>query len=260
MIGLYTITVSYKRYEGEIDMDFHRDPRLEAEIYGRLQSKYLQPRPEGPHLSELIGCLTRSYYDRTEPLPPSPEEMLYFAIGFALEEVLLRDKESGAVAMQELDGVYMTPDYIDLRGVGVDLKSTRMRPKGDDGVPSMGWPKGWIRQFQAYTKLLSQGKPSGVYETDGGSSIRYYNFSVAIMYLIKPDLVCGTFAFTDEELQRNWAWVQQRRERYEQAFKTLTIPIPFTFAEEWQCRNCRYSLRCQSQGTSSTSAGAGGTT
>ena len=207
-------------------MLFTRNPQLEHELYERLRLKYRKPRPDIPHLSELIYCLTRSYFQRFHPLPNTDKELLYFSVGFGLESVLLRDASSPELITLPLDGVYMTPDYIDLQGVGVDLKSTRMYSL-PSGEPKSGWPETWIQQFKAYAKLM-------------GSS----EYSVAIVYLLPPDLVVGTFKWTQEEIDTNWTYIKTRAAVYKAFIDKKTLPTPFSWNERWECNSCSYKLRC----------------
>ncbi len=266
-------------------MRFDRDPMLETELLERLREKYTHVKPI-PHLTEVLYCLTRSYFDRTDPLPITKKELLYFAVGFGLEAVLLRGepklcpclsisdegwvdgqvhsdcqcKGSGIVTgepqSQQLDGLWLTPDYIDLQGVGVDLKSTRMWST-PEGVPKMGWPDSWLEQFKGYAKL-GQGDGSG-YTFDlvdglavpkpvppGPETDPYrLRYSVGIVYLGQPDLVTGTFTFTQEEIDSNWDYVMDRKKTYEDFWFDNQVPTPYQFNKDWECRSsCRYQGRC----------------
>src|SRR5437667_6697 len=60
------------------------------------------PKPL-PHLTELISCLTKSYYNRYDPLPINPQTALIFVMGIGLEEALLRPhKERKAVYLDHI--------------------------------------------------------------------------------------------------------------------------------------------------------------
>jgi hypothetical protein len=71
-------------------VDYFPDSQLRNELIGRLRDKYITDREDWPHLSEVIYCLTKSYFERTDPIQVTEKELLYFSIGFALEDVLLR--------------------------------------------------------------------------------------------------------------------------------------------------------------------------
>lgn len=206
-------------------VEFIRDVQLEQELVARLRQKYLTEKPL-PHLTELLYCLTRSYFDRTDPLEVTKKELLYFAVGFGLEAVLLRSEGDKDIESVEMDGIWLTLDYVDLQGVGVDLKSTRMWTT-ESGVPKNGWPETWLKQFMAYARVLGQ--------TD---------YKVAVAYIGQPDLVGGVFRFSKEQVEENWQWVLERKEVYEDFIFKGEAPTPYEYNQSWECKNCKYALRC----------------
>jgi len=211
-------------------MKFTRDRMVENELYERLRAKYAKPRPEIPHLSELIGCLTKAYWGHDDPITLTEKEIIMFSIGFGLEEVILRDSENpDSPETSKYDNVFMTIDYVDVMGEGLDLKSTRMYPNKDgSGVPNKGWPDMYLQQFMAYAKLRGQ-----------------LNYAVAVIYLVPAELAAGTFEFTQEEIDTNWEYIQRRREQYMKAWTEGKVPLPFTTNQDWECKGCRYYGRCQ---------------
>jgi len=212
-------------------MNFTLDPRLQHELEDRVRSKYISSRDD-LHVTDLIRCLTATYYDKVDPLPFEDQSVMFFAIGFALEEVMLRNGAEKP-QVEEVDGIVMTEDYISLSGnVGVDLKTTRMRLDKDTGIPTYGWPESWIKQFMAYAR-----KRGSLY------------YSVAVIELIAAKLTCGTFTFTQEELDDNWKYMLERRDIYTDAMFQAEPPESFKYNEDWECKNktstCRYLMRCQ---------------
>ena len=212
-------------------MKFIRNGLLEQEFYDRLQREYWHEKPVG-HLTELLYCLTRSWYDRYDPLEITDREKMLFSIGFGLERVFLRDPGDGEPVSEVVDGVSMTEDYISLTSdEGVDLKTTRMYATLD-GTPKMGWPENWLKQFMAYARKRGQ-----------------LTYNVAIVYLGMPALVCGTFVWTQEELDANWSYILNRSVIYNSYAGTDLVPPPFTFNASWECETktskCRYLERCR---------------
>tara|TARA_Y100000310_G_scaffold343910_1_gene453853 strand:- start:1440 stop:2105 length:666 start_codon:yes stop_codon:yes gene_type:complete len=206
---------------------FTQDPSLEREVLDRLRDKYLTTKPH-PHLTELLYCLTRAWYDQRRPLPPSDQELMYFAIGFGLEAVILRVEGERDIESTQVDGVWLTLDYIDLYGQGADLKSTRMYPDPMTGEPKRGWPENWHKQFMAYARLL-------------GST----NFGVVVMYLVPAKLVAGVLSYSKQDMDDNWEWVLDRAGELQMFLDAGEPPPPFTTNAAWECKNCRYRMRCE---------------
>lgn len=221
-------------------MQWIRNPQIERELYERLRKKYHTEKPL-PHLTEVIGCLTRSYFDRFEPLQLTDRELALFSIGFGLETVILRDEDTPAPESVQLDGLWLTPDYTTVSEGELDLKSTRMYP-GEDGSPKRGLPEGWKIQFMAYAYRWmlqqEQAMPVERYEIP---------YSVGIVYLGAAEIACGTFMFKRDELVENWAYVQSRKDIYMQYVEKQRCPAPYAFNQDWECNYCRYSLRCQTR-------------
>ncbi len=217
------------------NINFVRDPSLEEEMYQRLRDKYLNDRTKEIHVSDTINCLTKSYFEKTSPRPPTHVELLYFSVGFALEEVILRDGLSPTPESYEICGMFMSPDYIVLSGGEMDLKSTRMWAD-TDGIPKKGWPEHWIKQFLSYSyRLLKEGD-------------EYVDYGVGIVYIASspPKLVAGKFRFTRDEIIENLAVRLMRKDILETAITAGSPPTPFEYNEDWECNNCRYADRCTS--------------
>jgi hypothetical protein len=207
---------------------FTRNPQVEQELLRRLRMKYLRPRTDGIHVSELIRCLTDSYWEKQDEhkLPPTDKTLLYFSIGFALEEVLLKNGDNEDQVSEKMDDIWLSKDYVDLNGIGLDLKSTRTYLL-DSGIPKYGWSDHWMKQFMSYARLM-------------GKTL----YSVAILQLIKPDFIAGTFEFTEEEIEDNWTWIKRRKFILEHHLERKTPPTPFSYNEKWECKNCRYYATC----------------
>jgi len=221
-------------------MRFYRDPQIERELLDRLKKKYLTERT-GTHVSTLIYCLTKGYFDMTDPLPPTDTEMILFSVGFALEEVILRDEDSPVPEPLVLAGIHMSRDYVDtIQGQGLDLKTTRMYP-GTDGEPKRGWSEGWKKQFMAYALAMESAKYLG---DDSVELPETFSYGVAIIYISAAELAAGTLTFTQQEVMDNWDYLLGRKEVYEAYIKADTVPTPFQWNEDWECKNCRYRMRC----------------
>jgi hypothetical protein len=209
-------------------MEIKENPRVKATALKYMREKYLTPKPF-PHVAELIYCLTKSYFDRTDPIPPQDNEVLLFAIGFGLEKVMLpKDYESKS---KQIDGIYYTPDLV-LEGETTEIKTTRM--KYTEG--SIKVPETWLQQTKSYCHC------------ENTNSMNLAILHITGNYRPPFPLVAGyTVHFTNDELENNWKYILFRKGVLADAIGKSIMPAPYSFCQiEWECEHCRYKLRCQS--------------
>lgn len=210
-------------------MDIRENTHVRESALEYMRKKYLTPKPF-PHVAELIYCLTKSYYDRTDPIPPQDKEVLLFSLGFGLEKVMLPDDYKSK--SKQVNGVYYTPDLA-IEDELTEIKTTRM--KYTAGTVKV--PETWLQQCKAYCFCE-----------------KCNEMSLAILHITgdyKPPfpLIAGyTLHFSDEELSENWNYILDRRGSLERAITTQQLPEPYKFCQDWECDWCRYKLRCQSIG------------
>jgi len=193
-------------------------------------------------MSSLVYCLTRSYFDEIDPLPTTDHELVLFSVGFGMEEVLLRDKDSSTPPSVEVDGVWCSEDYYTVSEGNMDLKTTRMY-SNPDGSPKRGWPDTWLEQFKGYAYVRY--KDEILHRKENNLQPAAYPYSVGVLYTGPAELVCGTFMFTGKELEEQWAYVQERKTVYNMFRERGMTPTPFAFNKDWECNGCRYQLRCK---------------
>ena len=204
-------------------MEYIENKELRDELLGRLIKKFEVDRSDVPHVTELTNCLTKSYLDRVEPIEHDDQTLIGFMVGFALEQVLLRDEGQGAPPVEEFEGIFLSKDYVDLYGETLDLKSTRMFP-GDDGTPKTGWPEGWMSQFMAYLRPRLEGNED-----------ERIPFGVAVVYIVARRLEVGTLVFGRQEIYDQWDWLLMRRAIYMKALASGEAPTPFKHNRDWEC-------------------------
>lgn len=229
-------------------IEWSRNPALEEELYARLRNKYIHDRTGEIHFSDTLYCLTKSYWNKTNPIPVDNDTLGLFAIGFALEEVLLKDfpiLRGGNVDPYVYEGLHFSPDYTTTYMAGeMDLKSTRMwadpdgRPKVTTGRP-YGFPDSWIKQFMGYAHRLGASPP------DESCPIDHVDYHVAIMYLISGQLIAGSLRFDWADVELNMAHHLHRASILEDQLSQGQPPTPFAHNEPWECKNCPYYNRCQ---------------
>lgn len=220
------------------------DPGLEKEILDRVKKKFNlnSNSREGLHLSDLTYCITRSYWKKQVGGVLTDNEVLLFAIGLALEKVLLED-ETGDNRPEpvELDGILMSPDYI-LNGALAELKSTRIAFVKDALEPNKGWPQGWIKQMMGYSLAVKRGLVKGAVDAP---------YRLAILQVIQAQVKGRSFKFLEADLEQFWADVLVRRDALVEALEKKLPPEPFAYtdsgkSDDWQCTNCAYNALCPS--------------
>jgi hypothetical protein len=256
-------------------LDWSRNPALEEELFARLRLKYIQDRTKEIHFSDTLYCLTKAYFNKVDPIPVDNTTLGFFAIGFALEEVLLREPPSiekleevinvysyvatpyeSALAVHNLitkptvepyvyEGLHFSPDYFTTITAGeMDLKSTRMwstddgRPKITDERP-YGFPSAWLKQFMGYAHRY------GAQPADDQTPVDYVDYSVAILYLGPGQLIAGTIRFDWDKVELNMAEHLHRAAILEDQLAQGAPPTPFMYNEAWECKNCPYLNRCK---------------
>ncbi len=185
----------------------------------------------GMHVSDLIYCLTKAYWAKTDPEPLTEAEIGLFSIGWGLERVMIPRLH---VKPLVVDGITGTIDFM-LEDVPADLKSTRLAPDGRKGEGGFKMPEGWMHQFQAYRYMVNQAAPS---------MYRPNQFIVAVLHLIQPVLKVWRLHFSHQELEENWQWLVDRSNILESMLAARN-PMPYQHRlGEWECQGCTYSLKC----------------
>ena len=188
-------------------------------------------RRKGLHLSSLVYCLTKGFFDSQAPAQITDEEVMLFALGLGLQDVLTpADAETPCY---ELDGITFSPDFL-LRDFQpqtgsyqlVELKTTRM-------ATGKAFPDTWLEYIK------------------GGCYIRGVNtYQLSVLHMLGsyrppfPEIKSYTLIFSDEELQCNWSYLKARQIAYCTALENNKPPTPRLWCKDWECKYCRYRLQC----------------
>ena len=204
-------------------------PELDRIILDVLAKRYkLLEKRGGVHLSTLNYCLTKGYLDQKSPIKPTDTELLNFATGYGLQELLFPADE----AVYEKDGVTYRPDgTLQVRAGDVqkliEIKSTR---SGVKRYQEGSLPETWVTYME------------------GGCYIRgVASYDLGVIYLSeRPSarILSETIYFDDIEIEANWKWILQRKDAFLKALEVETPPLPFTTAPAWMCESCRYINVC----------------
>ena len=208
-------------------MELINNPKLANEVLEQLKQEYTIEKPL-PHLTELIYCLTRSYYDRTSPVPPTQREIMLFSLGWGLERLLLKQQRKIESGLSE--GIYFSPDFLAFTDLPGELKTTRSSSaKFGTGF----FPETWKRQILGYMKCL------GVTE-----------YELVVLFMMGnyrppfPDIASYRIVSDEREINLNWSWLQMRKDVYMNCLEHKVAPPAGVFCEGWECKDCRYWIRC----------------
>jgi|TARA_Y100000310_G_scaffold16579_1_gene16512 hypothetical protein len=191
-----------------------------ADKYGLMQSR------DGIHATDCIYCLRKAYFSKKDSLPPTQIELFFYLLGLGLQDALI-PPTTGVSNEVEKDGILLNPDYYK-NGVVAELKTTRMTQKT---VEEKGIPDGWLKQMMCYAYAL--GVKSAL---------------LILIPLIKPDILSYVLKFEHMELERNWNHILGAASVLKVALDAEK-PKALPRGQEWECRNCRYKLRCDTMDT-----------
>lgn len=222
-----------REFEKNILQILHND-QLTTELLDEFMESYAEDRTgQHPSVSDLIHCITRSYYDAQQPVVHSNQTKVYFLIGLGLEEAILgrrqRVNKSG-----QYNGVYYHLDSLDAGWF--ELKSTRSSPNPSKDGSKPGGAEGYLQNGFALRQFLSYAKTQNRTELDLG-----------IIWLIQGGFDVYRVQFTQEEVDTNWEWISIRRDVYNEAVSTGVPPKAFAWNEDWECKNCSYQMMCAYQ-------------
>lgn len=217
-------------------MDFKRDTELEDTLLEEMGAAFYEPDRHQPSVTGMIRCLTRTYYESEMSLDTgkpkySRRELQLFAMGLGLEKVLLAGRQR--VIGGEFEGIQFHVDHIGIDGNFIELKSTRINAVHDDN-PRVS--DHWKKQVLSYFKAL--GITSGHFVMFHVMGDRKPPF---------PDIRAYEVITTQEEIDANWVWMQQRAITYLKYVKEGEPPPPFQFNEEWECQECPWLGLCHAR-------------
>lgn len=186
---------------------------------------------EGIHASDLDLCLAKSYWRKTDPIAPTIDQLLLFAIGFALQYIIL-----GKAAETELgpvDSISMTVDGIINDEHVIEFKVTR-RSLNKFNLKEQG---SWLRRTMMYCYAAGRQKAY-----------------VTVLFLQgdykppRPMIESWELEFSGEELYENWQEMLGRKATLEKALwepmtSELLADLSYT-REDWECEKCENFERC----------------
>lgn len=200
-------------------------PEFNRIVLDAISEKYKLALPrEGIHLSTLVYCLTKSFLDTQAPPEPSDIEIMLFATGYGLQDVMTPKLASTPTI--EKDSIIYRPDFL-LDDRLCEIKTTRA---GAKRYTKGDYPQTWIEYIMG-----------GCYITGKDT---YY---LSVLYISErpvPVIQSEVLTFEHEELLTNWGRLTERMGIYKVALVTNVPPTPFTYNKKWECDNCRHHTLC----------------
>ena len=206
-------------------MKWQRNEPLEEELLDtmleRVNAGYVK---QSPSITDLIYCLTKTYYDATCRIPPTRKTKLYFTIGLGLEAALVKDKSIATTG--EHDGIYYHIDSMDYDHL-LELKSTRISSKKQPNEFSQSW----LKQIKGYLKTQNRTRAS-----------------LAVLHIgSPPEIILWDLEFEQGEIDINWQWLLSRKAVWDQAVLENEPPESYRYNEDWECRDCVYATLCEAR-------------
>ena len=213
-------------------MNITEDIDFRQVLINRIAEREFSVRT-GVHCSDLIYCLNKQALRRLYPVPDTDKQVLLYSIGWATQRWLTgKDKD---VAEKEVDGIIVTCDDM-YEGCPWELKASYQssnRPIEQN--------MNWVHQIQAQCYVME-------------SLVAYLSrFELMGNWKIKegdrPTLHTYKLEFTQEELDRNWQWLRERKALFQTVLdsgeilpKVLSLPS----GQAYECQYCNYKEECKS--------------
>lgn len=226
-------------------MKIIEDKEFAKEVLDKIAKREFYERT-GTHSSDLIYCLNKQALRKLQPREATPEEILIFSLGWASQRWLTGSFEPDTEL--EVDGIKVTPDFFSGDAPWELKASYQSSTKPIEESPHQ------LRQIMAQcyvtgtttaklTHLELMGDWGWVYPKGSTPEEKKANKLASK----RPTLSAWTLEFTQEELDKLWAWMKERKEIYEGILETSVL-VPKAIAlgsgMTWECNYCGYKEDC----------------
>ena len=205
------------------------NPELKRKILDHLADLYkIREVRESNHLSSYVTCRTKSFFDAKGTTEPTEEEVMLFALGYGLQDVITpKDADSPVI---QRDGIIYRPDMILSTRLN-EIKTTRKSAKYHYMEDSL--PLTWLEYMMG-----------GCHMTDTTE------YDLIILYMMGnysppfPQIYAETVQFGVAELEENWAKIIENKGLLDWSIENSEPPTPYKNCYDWECKYCRYKLVC----------------
>lgn len=227
------------------------DPEFRKYLIGTIRQREFHERT-GVHCSDLIYCINKQAWRKSDPTEDTDEQTLLYSIGWATQRWLTgKDEDEPEV---ERDGIIVTPDAL-YDSCPWELKATY----ASSAHPIEDTPA-YVRQVMAQcfvtgtlTARLSRFEIMGNWKWVYNRSPKPDKLAELVAefgenWAEHPTLQAWKFEFTQPELDKFWEWMKDRRDKYLAVLgEGVQYPKPIALApaQEFECNYCPYTERCQ---------------
>lgn len=205
------------------------NPELKRKVLDHLANLYSIKEVRAPnHLSSFVYCRTKCFLDQKQASVPNDEEVMLFALGYGLQDVLT--PKDATAPVYERHGITYRPDFI-LSLRQNEIKTTRKSAKNhflDEYIPQT-----WLDYMMGGCYMMETSE-----------------YDLIVLYMMgdykppTPQLYCDTFYFDSVELEANWQKILERKRILDESLESGKPPIPFQNCYDWECQHCRFTLVC----------------
>jgi len=239
-------------------LNITEDLVFRAELLKRIADREFSERT-GVHQSDLVYCLNKQALRRKAGEQSTDMEILIFSLGWATQRWLTGQDQDEPE--KEVDGIKVTCDALaadaiaeegdgyaiyDIgKAVPWELKCTfQSSSKAIEENPH------WVRQLmaQCYVQRSLVAYLSRLELMGNWKSIFGKKEEKQLPENEKPTLHAYKLTFTQDELDRNWAWLRERKELYLRIIETgelLPKAIALPSGQDWECLYCKFTAECE---------------
>lgn len=210
------------------------NPELKRKVLDHLADLYhIKEVREPNHLSSYITCRTKAFLDQKQIAQPNDEEVMLFALGYGLQDVLTPKDADSSVC--ERHGIIYRPDMIISSRLN-EIKTTRKSARNhyiDEYIPQT-----WLDYMMGGCYIMETSE-----------------YDLIVLYMMgdyappTPQIYCDTFYFDNAELNINWKKITEHKAFLDKALELNIPPTPFQNCYDWECKFCRYNLVCNTIAT-----------
>lgn len=222
------------------------DNQFRAVVLKAIEHREFRERL-GVHQSDLTYCLNKQALRRLHPADVNDADLLLYSLGYSTQRWLTGQDVD--LPEKEVDGIIVTLD------AEYDYCPWELKASFQSSTRPVEENLAWIKQIMAQcyvkettTARLTRLEIMGNWKSIYGKKIKDEQGNVTsdekdLPENRKPTLSAWRFDFTQDELDKNWVWLKDRRDKFQEILKTgilLLKIVAIPSGQEWECDRCNY--------------------